>query len=59
MPVSRMLALGLSLAPATGPLFNEFSKDVTSHCLYRLGSDYKELAYEFGLKAEGLYRLNC
>lgn len=59
MPISRMLALGLGLAQATGDLFNEFSKDVAVHCRYRLGTDYKGLAYEFGLTSEGLYMLNC
>lgn len=60
LPVTRMRALGMAIAQATGwRLLPEFDRSVTLNCIYQRGTAYRQAAVEFGLTDDGLYRLAC
>jgi hypothetical protein len=60
LPVTRMRALGMAVAEATGwRLFPEFERKVTLNCVYRLAPAYRKAALKFTLTDDGLYKLAC
>jgi len=59
LTITRMRALGLSLAQATGQLMPNLGKKVTLNYRYVLAPDYRVAALGFGLSDEGAYALNC
>jgi len=59
LTITRMRALGLSLAQATGQLMPNLEKKVAVGYRYVLAPDYRAEALRFGLSDEGAYTLNC
>ena len=59
MPISRLRALGLSLAEGTALLFPEFKNKVILNCKYVRATDYKENAHQYRLTKDGLFSLVC
>jgi hypothetical protein len=59
LTITRMRALGLSLAQATGQLMPDLGTKVTLSYRYALAPDYREAALGFGLRDEAAYTLNC
>lgn len=60
LPVTRMRALGMAIAEATGRrLLPQFNRGVTLSCVYRQATAYKKAAVKFGLTDDGLCRLAC
>lgn len=59
LTITRMRALGLSLAQATGQLMPNLDKKVTLGYRYVLAPEYRVAALGFGLSDEGAYALSC
>jgi len=59
LTITRMRALGVPLADATGQLMPELKKKVILNYRYVLAPEYCEAALGFGLHDDGLYTLNC
>jgi hypothetical protein len=59
LTITRMRSLGLGVANTVGKLLPQFGQQTTLRCRYRLATDYRAAARDFGLTPAGLYNLNC
>jgi hypothetical protein len=59
LSVTRMRALGLTIAAFAGKSIPGFGRNLTLDTRYELGVDYKRRAFAFGLSGDGLFQLQC
>ena len=57
LSLTRMRRLGLIVGQTIGEAFG--NRTTTLNCRYELARKYAKRAYEFGLSAEGIYKLAC